>query len=152
MQKVEFTCPVNAGRIPVEVSQNLRSTLEKLNGKTAKITIQEKRKTRSLSQNAFYFGVVIPAIQHMFFEAGQPVDEQVVHEYLKRHVGNLTRTLQTPDGKQAAVTRSSTELDTIEWELFIEQIRAWAAQWNTEVPFPNEGLTYGTCPAFNSKK
>lgn len=138
MQKVEFICPVTAGRIPVHISQNLRSALDKLNGKTAKITIQEKRKTRSLSQNAFYFGVVIPAVQHMFFEAGQSADEQTIHEYLKRYVGNLVTTLQTPDGRRAMVTRSSTELNTVEWEIFIEQIRAWAAQWNAEIPFPNE--------------
>ncbi len=143
MQKVEFICPVKAGKIPLNISQSVRDVFGKLEGKTAQITIQERKKRRSLSQNSFYFGVVVPAIQNMFFDAGQSVSTDTVHEYLKKHVGNLVTTLQTPDGAIKPVTRSSTELSTMDWEIFIEQIRAWAAQWGTMVPFPNDNLTIG---------
>lgn len=143
MQKIEFICPIRSGKIPPHVSQSVRDVFGKMDGKTAKITIQQQKKHRSLSQNAFYFSAVVPVIRDMFFEGGQMVDEQVTHEYLKRYVGNLTRTIATPDGKIETVTRSSTELSTIEWEVFIEQIRAFAAQWNVSVPFPREKLTTG---------
>lgn len=147
MQKVEFICPIKAGKIPPHISQGVRDIFSRMEGKTAKITIQERKKQRSLNQNSFYYGVVIPVVQNMFFDAGQSVSSDTVHEYLKRHVGNLTMTLQTPDGKIETVTRSSTELNTMDWEIFIEQVRAWAAQWGIEVPFPSERLTTGDANA-----
>ena len=138
MQKVEFVSKVSDGKIPLHVSKGVGDILRKMTGKTVRITLQENRKQRSNPQNAFYYGVVIPCVQQMFSNAGTEADMQTTHEYLKRYVGNLTKLINTPDGKQQVVTRSSTELNTIDWEVFVEQIRAWAATFGVEIPFPNE--------------
>lgn len=138
MQKMEFVGKVSGGKIPLHVSKGVGDVLKKMDGKTVKIILQENRKKRSNPQNSFYYGVVIPEIQKMFADSGTDIDMQTTHEYLKRYVGNLTKVLETPDGRKEIVTRSSTELNTIDWEIFIEKIRAWAAPFGVLVPFPNE--------------
>lgn len=104
----------------------------------ASIEIKEAKRIRSRNQNNFYWGCVIPAVCGMFIEAGQPVDPDDVHEYLKTEVGKLTRSLTLPDGEIKTISGSTTKLTTGEFEDYMTAIRAWAAHYGCIIPLPNE--------------
>lgn len=138
MKAVEYIAEVKDGKVPAGVSQAIRDILAGMSGKSIVIRLSEYRKRRSLKQNRFYFGIVVPLILDMFTEAGNNTDEDEVHEYLKEHVGKLVTVMEDPSGVRHKVVRSSRSLTTAEWEDYITKIRAWAAEFGIAVPMPNE--------------
>jgi hypothetical protein len=118
----------------------IKKALERMEGKRVRIALSEVKKRRSLSQNRFYFGVVIPIIRSMFEKAGTFADSEEVHTYLKSRVGKMEKRIALPDGSQWYTIGSSSKLTTGEWEDFITAIRAWAADFGVIVPIPNEGM------------
>ncbi len=137
MQSREWTCTVsNAGHLPGQVRREFDDLIRSLAGKKVVIKVGMYRKKRSLNQNAFYHGVVVPAVTKMFRAAGNYVDEEDVHTFLKMKVGKLSRVIVTPDGEVVKSLGSTTRLSTIEFEEYLTMIRAWAAQWGCEIPMP----------------
>ena len=53
--------------------------------KEVKVTIEVKkmRKSRSLMQNAYYWGVVVMMVNERLIELGHEIDRQLTHEFLK---------------------------------------------------------------------
>lgn len=135
---MQFFSKVEQGHISEGCRKSIAAALKSLEGKFTKITIEEKKKNRSLSQNAFYWGVVIPAIVNMFNEYGNNVDAEQVHEFLKAEVGKLNQKVILPDGEIKTISGSSAILQTLEFEEYLTKIRAWAAEWGVLLPFPNE--------------
>ena len=82
---------------------------------------------RSLSQNAYYWGVVVKIISdHTGFTSNE------VHQELAKMFLGYEKS-----GK--SFTQSTTELDTLEFELYLDRSRKWA--WNEmelTIPMPNE--------------
>lgn len=138
MKPQPIISPVRNGKLAPQAAEILRRTLDSLEGKIATIEIKRYRKKRSTGQNAFYFGVVLPMVCGLFAEHGDNADPETVHRYLKGHVGGMKRIVQTPDGNAVWEIASSTENDTIDWEKWMDQIRAWAAPFGLIIPFPNE--------------
>ena len=136
---VQFFSKVEKGHISDGCRKAITNVLKSLDGKFAKITIEERKKNRSLSQNSYYWGVVIPLIVNLFNENGNNVDADQVHEFLKAEVGKLNQKLILPDGEIKNVAGSSAKLKTMEFEDYLAKIRAWAAEWGCIVPMPNEG-------------
>ena len=107
-------------------SQYLRSTFEE--GDNVTVIIKKKRRNRSLNQNKYYWGVVIPILGD---ELGYSPDE--MHEALKfkflRNGGNDDLPKVTP----------SSSLNTKEFEDLMVQIRTWSAtELHVNIPQPNE--------------
>jgi hypothetical protein len=75
----------------------------------------------------------------LFIENGHVCCLEDVKTYLKGEVGQLYCHISTPGGEVKQILRSTTELTTKEWETWIEQIRAWAADYHLILPIPNEG-------------
>lgn len=139
-QHIEFTGIVENGHLPDATRQQIASTLKKVEGKRITIAISEMKRARSLSQNAFYWSVVVPQVQDMFTDNGMDADSEEVHSYLKEHVGGLKVILTEPSGGKKTVPGSSRKLTTGQWEDYMTKIRAWAAQFNVHIPLPNEIL------------
>jgi hypothetical protein len=125
------------GRIPESIWKRLGETVSRLPGKRFIITLKEQKRKRSLNQNAYYWGVVIAAITQMFRDAGNYVDGEDVHEFLKLRVCKLSRLIVTPDGEVHKSLGSTTKLSTMEFEVYLERIRAWAAEYGCVIPLPN---------------
>jgi len=47
----------------------------------------------------------------------------------------------SPDGEVMKSLGSTTKLSTQEFEVYMENVRAWAAEYGCEIPLPNEDLT-----------
>jgi hypothetical protein len=136
----EFSGVISYGYLPFAAWNSFLKMLRTLEGKHALITVRELARRRSLKQNRFYWGVVIPAVAEMFNDAGTAVDSEEVHEFLKTHVGKLSAEIVTPDGEVCPITGSTAKLGTREFEEYMEKIRAWAAQFHVSIPLPNEHL------------
>jgi len=108
-------------------------------GKDICITVERKRKKRSLNQNQYYWGVVVPACKQILVEYGNDVDDEEVHSFLKEHVGKLTGSVVDGKGRRA-ITKSSAALSTSEFEQYILRIIVWAATEHVIIPSPNEHL------------
>lgn len=126
------------GRLNPRAREDITRLLQSMEGKRVVVRISKFRKTRSGQQNRFYYGVVLPLTKAMMVGAGNDVSDEEVHEFLKVHVGKLTKAMHDPDGVEFTVTRSSADLDTIEWEIWMTQIRAWGANYGLVIPIPNE--------------
>lgn len=135
---IQFFSKVEGGHIDINCRQAIATALKSLEGKTAKITIEEKKRKRSLPQNAFYWSAIIPPIVNMFNEYGNNVDAEQVHEYLKAEVGGLNQQVTLPDGEVKIMPGSSALLRTMEFEDYLTKLRAWAASFGLMLPFPNE--------------
>ena len=126
------------GKLSDQARQMIMQALRSMEGKQIEIVVKEKKKKRSLSQNAFYWGCVIPAITNMFRDYGNNVDNEQVHEFLKSEVGKMNQTIMLPDGEVKEICGSSAALKTMEFENYLTKVRAWAAEWGVIIPMPNE--------------
>lgn len=125
---VDGLLEVNKGR--------LRAALAAMKDGPVVVTIQRKRPSRTIQQNAFYHGVVIKMIAD---ETGQ--DHESVHEFLKRecnaqHVEMTNR--QTGEVYEAWIGGSTAALNVNDFYDFVERSRAWAAEFlGLSIPDPD---------------
>jgi hypothetical protein len=112
-----------------------------MDGKHLVLSLKEQKRKRSLNQNAYYWSVVVEAVTRMFREHGNYVDPEETHEFLKLRVGKLSRVIVTPDGEVVKSLGSTAKLSKMEFEAYLEQVRAWAAQWGCLIPLPNEEVS-----------
>jgi hypothetical protein len=110
----------------------LFSVLKNLRGAHT-ITIEKTKQSRSLAQNRYYWGVIIPMLSSEF---GYFKDE--MHELLRRKF--LSYTKANPyTGEAEMFARSTTKLNTADMEIYLESIRAWAlSEFAVYLPLPNE--------------
>jgi len=137
-EKVELLAKVINGKLATEVIRSLSTAISNLDGEIIKIVIEKAKKKRSVNQNSYYWGVIIQEVLLMFREAGNDVDAEEVHSYLKEHVGKLTKVVVDPEGNKESVLQSTTRLSTKEFEDYLERIRAWAAGFGIVIPLPKE--------------
>ena len=102
--------------------------LHTLEGVDCDIIVRKHKKQRSLPQNAYYFGVVCVELGN---HLGYTVDE--MHSAI-----GLEFLLVSKEGKPDYI-RSTTDLDTQEFNEFLEQVKQWSAEFHgCYIPDPNE--------------
>ena len=125
-----FKALIKHGKVVFYNVDMFNGYLISLEGKDVDVIVKKHKKTRSLPQNAYYFGVVVKLVSE---ETGFTSDE--AHVALKMlFLQDRTREIPT--------LRSTTSLSTTDFENYLEQIRVWAAQeLNCVIPLPNEVMT-----------
>lgn len=129
---------VDKGHLSQGAIKAIRAALGVFEGRAVVVTVEKEKKLRSLSQNAFFHGVVLPMVWELFIENGNICSTEDVKTHLKTKVGQLYKTIIEPNGEVSTILKSTRELDTIEWENWLTQIRAWAAEYQLIIPMPNE--------------
>jgi hypothetical protein len=137
----EFPPLIAEGKLPNAIANRLAAELNHLDGKRVVITVKEQKRRRSMNQNSYYWGVVVAAVTEMFRDAGNYVDADNLHDFLKLRVGELGPNIVTPDGKMTKSLGSTAKLSTMKFEWYLERIRAWAAEFGLVIPLPNESTT-----------
>jgi len=134
--------PTPDGRVPQDVSIGVRDAVRRMLGKQLVLSLKEYRNTRSNRQNAYYWGVLVSRITDVMREAGNDMDSEDVHSYLKREIGKLNRVAVLPSGEVIKIPGSTARLNTKEFEDYTEKIRAWSASvLGIILPLPNEELS-----------
>ena len=99
-----------------------------LRGRDVQGLVEPKRKPRSLAENNYYWGVVIPIISEW---SGFTPEE--THLALKEHF------LSEFDRAHGLMRMKSTaDLSTVDFEKYMSNIRMWAADQGQFIPLPNE--------------
>lgn len=103
-----------------------------------KITAQRQR---SLSQNAYFHGVVLPIVYEGLRDAG--FDDVADEEDAKEVVKNLFARKWIPNGDGLGIetVQPTHKMTTVEFSQFIDKIIKWGAEFlNIQIPYPNERL------------
>ncbi|MDD5061962.1 MAG: hypothetical protein PHN44_06775 [Candidatus Marinimicrobia bacterium] len=119
---------IEKGKIKTETPGKFAVYLAGLEGKRVEVIVRKEKSKRSLRENSYYWGVVIEILSNF---TGYESEE--MHEALK------FKFLRTHEGEALESVKSTTKLNTAEFEDYLERIRRWAAQeYNCFIPLPNE--------------
>lgn len=141
MKKVTVISSVVNGTLQRNRNTLLRA-IQSFEGKTVEIAIRIATNRRSNSQNAYYWGVVVPLIQEALFNTwGEVRGKDFTHEFLKANCG-FKEVVNEETGEIIRVPKSTTENTTTEQELYHDACRQLAQEFfNVTIPLPNEELT-----------
>lgn len=122
-----FLGKIISGNLILDNNDKFRNYLSGLEGKEIELTVEPIRKHRSNNQNAYYWGVVIELLcGHTGYTSNE------MHDAL-RMLFLMDRRINPPRIK------STTSLDTKEFEEYLTNIRQWASlDLGVYIPDPNE--------------
>ena len=115
--------------------------LSQMNGKEVVITIERFYNRRSLKQNAYYWGVIIPTVCRFYKDAyGENISRQDMHEFHMSKVGGIKAQVKeilgeiiiSEDGK------TSSAMNTKEFANFIEEVYKFWAEAGCYIPDAKE--------------
>ena len=135
--KATFYSQVIDGKLVAPVEAAIKQFVSRFNC-PVKIEVSEVKRIRSLSQNSYYWAVVVTMVHEYLVNLGNDVNLEETHLYLKYHVGNLSKIILDKEGNAREVPESTAGLNTLEFENYMESIRAWAASQGLIIPLPNE--------------
>lgn len=117
---------------PVFVNRDrFMKDLENREGKDVYISITTPKSKRSDQQNRYYWGVVVKILADELGYFSYEMHELLRIKFLKREL-ILNEVIYT-------IGSSTTKLNTKEMEIYLENIRRWAAiELNILIPLPNE--------------
>lgn len=129
--KPTFRGKVENGKLILDRKDLFDHTLREFNNQQVLITVSKQFNKRSLQQNSYYWGVVLPTIS---LDTGHTVNE--LHEIFKRMF--LPPNIVNFKDKEFKITGSTTKLSVGEFVEYIQRITAEAGQLGIHIPTPEE--------------
>lgn len=124
-----FSGRIEKGKVLLDNQNRYLVQLSKLEGQRIELVLRKEKSKRSINQNNYYFGVVVEILADY---CGYEREE--MHEALKEKFLSAI-----PDDHGLRKIKSTTKLNTIEMEEYLEKIRRWASvELNCYIPNPNE--------------
>ena len=122
-------------------------------GKEITITVERKRRKRSLNQNAYYWAVVVQMICDAMNENEDNVLPSQVHEFLKHRFLKVQKIDHETGEILYEYSRTTTALKTFEFSLYIDQCIQFAAEYlKIQVPPPHTQSETYSFPEYQGKK
>ena len=120
----------------------ITDALASYEGKECIIKIEKPKKTRSIRQNKFYWGIILPIVQNCLKVSGHFMTINDTHELLKLKFLKEIVFIDEITGEVTERIKSTTELSTVQEMEYFGNIQDWTREYfNTEIPDPNEDLT-----------
>ena len=118
--------------LQVDSLQRLGQYINGLDTFPVDIVIRKHKSQRSLNQNSAYWGIAIEILSNCEAFGGYTKEE--IHDALR------SKFLSTLDPNTGLTKiRSTTDLNTVEFNQYYEVIQRWAAEFlNVNIPSPNE--------------
>lgn len=141
MKSIEIDTRIEGGQFR-QNKDFIRDAIKEFEGKEIQIIFKRKYKKRSAEQNSFYWGVWVPIIQRAIRDTwGEFKSPSEIHEILKTNC-NYDEKVNENTGEFIKVSKSSTDLNTYEWESeFKDKIQQFVLEWfNVVLPIPDEQL------------
>ena len=140
---LEFIAHIKDSKITNK--KTVREKFDSLTDGRYLITIKSV-KHRTLPQNAYYWGVVVPMVFSGLRDAGfndvktkDDAHSIMKHLFLKRKIVNQV------NDDCIEIEGSTAELKTVEFNTYLEEIWQWAAEYlGISIPQPNEQLVIFT--------
>ena len=140
MKKFEITTSIVNGKIKRN-AKTVISAFKSFEGKNLVLILKPLRKTRSISQNAYYWGVVIPIWQNILqSEWGEFYSKEETHEFLKYNC-NYVEKVNMGTGEIIRLSKSTTQNSTTDQEEFHLKCRQLAEEmFSVIIALPNEQI------------
>ena len=117
----------------------LEDVIRMFSGKEIRVIIEKKRKSRSIQQNSYYWGVVIPITRQGLLDVGYKLSREETHDFLKEKFIKKEIINEETGEILGEVTQHTPDLTTSEFMDYIADIQQWAAEFlNIEIPDPGE--------------
>ena len=139
--KATYFGKVTNGLLKITNRKNFDEHLKSFEGKEVQLILDRKKKQRGTQQNRYYWGVVVKIVKSGLKETGfnEYRSDESVSDLLKFRFLKVKEVSEY--GEELERVKSTTELTTIEFEEYLEEIRQWAAEFlNVQIPLPNEEL------------
>ena len=103
------------------------------------VSIKKVRINRSQSQNAYYWGVVLPYVLEAVNNEGNEWSLDELHEFLKNEFLKEFKTIIIDSTERKhRIIKGTSELDTKEFTDYIDKIVRWSAeQFGCQIPIAN---------------
>lgn len=126
-----------------EEMENYISSLGRLDEDVPmELDLKPRKKTRSLSQNKFYWlclGFVLDAMYDLGHSRDE-IDKESLHEFFLG-MFNYTEIINETTGEVRKIAKKSSTMTTQEFSEYFEHVKRWCAEWLSLVlPEPNEQL------------
>lgn len=118
---------VSNSKLSTIATNDIRKAIAQLEGENVEITIKRAKTKRTLPQNSFYFGCVVPIIRQGLKDLGYTMTLSETHEFLKDKF--LQEELVHPETSEfiGKRTKSTTELSKGEMVEYINNIMDFSA-------------------------
>jgi hypothetical protein len=117
--------------------QDLYESLRNVEG-WCMVKVSKIKSQRSISQNRYYWGVVLDYIVKETSGISTDIDKEHIHEVL-RYKFLRSEKVDPFTGEVIEYSKSTTSLNTKEFKDYIEQVVHWAYSFlGIEIPAPNE--------------
>lgn len=125
-----FYGEVKNGNLILEKPERYAEYLRVISGPVM-VVLKRPKKPRTLSENNYYWGVVIQMISDETGATPEEVHQAFKWKFLRKSYTHSLTVFET--------VRSTALLDTISFENYVEQIRIFAqTDLNIKIPLPNE--------------
>jgi hypothetical protein len=134
-----FKAGVQNGKLSILNKQSFLDYIKAFEGEHLILDVKKMTSSRSLNQNAYYWGVVIEILsQHTGYTSEE------MHEVLRSRFLNTTIDFSFKNkNEELKGSRSTSDLNTKEFETYLAEIRQWASRdLEVWIPEPNETEIY----------
>ena len=143
MKSIETYANIEAGKLHISYRDRFVEAISAMKDGRYRLRLERIYNKRTLPQNAFLHGVVIPEVRLGMIEAGYSPAEcstESVKDFLKfRFAKKEIINVQT--GEVLETIENTSDMSTVRLNEFIEEIRVFAAEYlNHEIPEPNEQM------------
>jgi hypothetical protein len=117
------------------------NAIKYFNDKEVVISFSNLKRSRSNSQNRFYWGVVIPLIQNGLLEATGELrsSDNIHYKILLPLFAPINEIVNKNTGEIINEKLTSSDLTTTQFQIYFLEIQKWAAEFlNIDIPNPNE--------------
>jgi hypothetical protein len=117
------------------------NAIKYFNDKEVVISFSNLKRSRSNSQNKFYWGVVIPLIQNGLLEATGELrsSDNIHYKILLPLFAPINEIVNKNTGEIINEKLTSSDLTTTQFQIYFLEIQKWAAEFlNIDIPNPNE--------------
>jgi len=113
--------------------------LKEMEDGKVEVSVKKWKSTRSLNQNRYYHGCVTPTLAEHCKVSVEMMHDILRYKFLKQELPPEAEQLsEFAEIQNFASVKSTTKLNTREFEEYMENCRRWAATLGCDVKEPNE--------------
>lgn len=139
--KISVVSEVKNGKL-IRNRNQLNEVIKSFEGQEITISVEKRKIKRSNPQNRYYWSTIIVIMQNCLKSTGNMFSLEDTHELLKLRFLKHSFLINEETGECVERVKSTTELSTIEFSEYVEQIQQWCAEmFGVVIPSPGEQIT-----------
>jgi hypothetical protein len=138
---MRFLANIKGGRLFISERLTFDKYISSLKEGYYTVELKPRKKQRSIFQNAYYWGVVVPLVCDGLRDMGNDVQVEETHEFLKGRFC-FTEVVCESTGEVLKVPKSTANLSTVDFMAYLSEIQRFASEYlGVVIPEPNEQVS-----------